>query len=88
MLSESYVMKTRFLLASKASELYCEVSEMFVIPGVNWLTGLCLENESDDTIEKTVIEIGEWRTKICVEAERLTATASGHLTWFFVILWC
>jgi hypothetical protein len=79
-------MKTRFLLASKAAELYNEVSERFVIPGVSWLTGLCLENESDDTIEKTVLEIEEWRTKICVEAEKLTAKASGHIAHFVILL--
>ncbi|KAH8679532.1 hypothetical protein BGZ60DRAFT_561106 [Tricladium varicosporioides] len=77
-LSESYVLKTQFLLASKASELYNEVSNMFVIPGINWLAANRLKDlsTSEDAVEKRVAEIEEWRTKICLGAENLTMKAT------------
>ncbi|KAL7623140.1 hypothetical protein AAE478_006821 [Parahypoxylon ruwenzoriense] len=78
-LSESYIMKTRFLLASKAAGLYNEVSEQFVIPGFNWLAAVRLTDGSDDTVEKMVVEIERERTKICMGAEKLTALAKDEL---------
>jgi hypothetical protein len=69
-------MKTRFLFVSKASELYNDVSEQFIIPGVNWLSEIRLEAGSEEAIDKRVAEIEQWRTKICIGAENLTAEAS------------
>jgi hypothetical protein len=43
--------------APKASELYNDVSEQFVIPGVNWLSGFHLEDRPDEAIDKRVAEL-------------------------------
>ncbi|PVH69944.1 hypothetical protein DL98DRAFT_661415 [Cadophora sp. DSE1049] len=78
-LSESYIMKTRFLLASKASALYNEVSELFVIPGFSWLTEVRLTDGSDDMAEKMVAEIERQRTEICKGAEKHIALREDEL---------
>jgi len=69
-------MKTRFLFVSKASELYNDVSDQFIIPGVDWLSEIRLEEGSEEAIDKRVAEIEKWRMKICIGAENLTAEAS------------
>jgi hypothetical protein len=78
-------MKTRFLFASKASELYNDVSEQFIIPGVNWLSGIHLEEGSEEAIDKRVAEIEQWRMKICIGAENLTAKASYAPRHFLLV---
>jgi hypothetical protein len=79
-------MKTRFLLASKASALYNEVSELFVIPGFSWLTEFRLTDGSDDMAEKMVAEIERQRTEICKGAEKHIALASDYPRHF--VLYC
>lgn len=72
------LIKNRFLVASKASAVYNEVSNLFVMPGVHWLSKFNqnLINPSDDVIEEKRIEIGEWKTRICKGADEFITTAS------------
>jgi hypothetical protein len=69
-------MKTRFLFAAKAPELYNDVSEQFIIPGVNWLSGFRLEDRPDEAIDKRVTELERWKKMICTGAEDLSKGAS------------
>ena len=78
-------MKTRFLFASQAAELYNDVSEQFIIPGVNWLSGLRLEEGSEETTDKRVAELEQWRKKLCIGAENLTAKASNDPCHFLLV---
>ncbi|KAH7303162.1 hypothetical protein B0I35DRAFT_517483 [Stachybotrys elegans] len=78
-LSDALLMKNRFLIASKATALYNEVSQAFVIPGVHWVTGLCPIDLPDDVIEEKVQEIEIWKAKICNGAEKLISKRIGEL---------
>lgn len=69
-------MKNRFLVASRASAVYNEVSELFVIPCVRWLSRLHLINSSDDVIEEKLKEIEKWKAKIGKEVDELISIAS------------
>ncbi|RYP58406.1 hypothetical protein DL769_008970 [Monosporascus sp. CRB-8-3] len=79
-LSAAYVMKTRFLLALKASECYKDISEQCVMPGVTWLAQIRLNGASNSEIDGKVKEIEGWRTKLCVGAESLAIQASPFRT--------
>jgi hypothetical protein len=64
-------MKNRFLIVSKATGLYNEVSGRFVIPGVRWVTGLCLVEPAEEVVTDKLKEIKLWEVKTCNEAEEL-----------------
>ena len=54
---------------------------MFEIPGIDWLAECRFDplDSSVDEIEKRVVDIEEWRTKICLGAETLITKASRCL---------
>ncbi|KAM0075191.1 hypothetical protein ACKRZS_012744 [Fusarium odoratissimum] len=70
-LSDALLMKNRFIVVSKATGLFNEVSECFVIPGVRWVTGLCLIEPADEVVADKLKEIELWKAKTCKEAEDL-----------------
>lgn len=78
---DALLIKNRFLFASKASAVYNEVSNLFVMPGVRWLSELNLNliSPSDDVIEEKLIEIGQWKTKLCEGAEKFITIRSEEL---------
>ncbi|KAJ0329344.1 hypothetical protein COL922a_012848, partial [Colletotrichum nupharicola] len=69
--SDVLLMKTRFLIASKATSLYNEVSDRFVIPGVRWLRGLRLVGSTDDVFTDKVKKIEERGSRIGAETMHL-----------------
>ncbi|RYC81101.1 hypothetical protein BFJ63_vAg16007 [Fusarium oxysporum f. sp. narcissi] len=70
-LSDALLMKNRFIVVSKATGLFNEVSECFVIPGVRWVTGLCLVEPAEEVVADKLKEIELWKAKTCKEAEDL-----------------
>ncbi|KAF7554860.1 hypothetical protein G7Z17_g2633 [Cylindrodendrum hubeiense] len=61
-------MRNRFLIASKYAALYNEVSDLYIIPGIDWVSEICLIDSQDNVIEAKVQEIAEWKERICDNA--------------------
>ncbi|KDN66664.1 hypothetical protein CSUB01_07506 [Colletotrichum sublineola] len=60
---DALFLKNRFLIATKATSLYNDVSEKFVTPGVQWEAGLQLLDLTDNALNTKIKEIEEWRVK-------------------------
>lgn len=74
-LSAARRVKLLLILASEASALYCDVSNAFVLPAVDWLKQIHFEDEthsSENDVGKKVDEIESWRKKISKEASELS----------------
>lgn len=69
-------MRDRFHIAAKATGLYNEISDKFILPGISWLGGLCFIDSSDETYEKSLLEIKDQENHLCRGAEHLITQVS------------
>ncbi|CAJ0545135.1 Ff.00g086080.m01.CDS01 [Fusarium sp. VM40] len=75
-LKDASSMKDRFRIAAKAAGLYNEISDKFILPGLSWLGGLCFVDSSDETYEKSLLEIEDQENYLCDGAKQLITQAS------------
>ncbi|KAJ4244611.1 hypothetical protein NW762_014467 [Fusarium torreyae] len=68
---DAHRIQMRFMIACKAATLYNEVSDMFIIPGVAWVGGLCFIDCSEDAYEKSLLEIQARDRQLCEGASQL-----------------
>jgi hypothetical protein len=64
-------MKKRLFIASSATELYNEISDKFILPGVDWAGRLSTLNLSDEAYEKMELEIEAKGSELSEGAKRL-----------------
>jgi hypothetical protein len=67
-------MKTRFIFASRASDVYNAVSSEYILPTLDELPNLSLLGEKTDAeISAKIDELHGLRLRICSGTEKLTA---------------
>ncbi|KAK0712655.1 hypothetical protein B0T26DRAFT_714885 [Lasiosphaeria miniovina] len=77
---KSFQLKASFLFAAKAAKLYNDVSSQYIIPGINWFSGLrLLEGPAAGGLEATLDDITRRREKICSGAEELAEKMNADL---------
>ncbi|TVY75526.1 hypothetical protein Focb16_v005039 [Fusarium oxysporum f. sp. cubense] len=70
-LRDARLMKKRLFIASRATELYNEISDKFILPGVSWVGRLSTLNLSDEAYDKMELEIEAKRSELSEGAKRL-----------------
>ncbi len=67
-------MKTRFIFASRASDVYNAVSSKYILPTLEKLPQLSLLGQkTEEEINAKVKELHDLRIKVCLGTEELTA---------------
>ncbi|SPJ84185.1 uncharacterized protein FTOL_10702 [Fusarium torulosum] len=79
-LTDALSMRDRFRIAAKAAGLYNEISDKFILPGISWLGGLCFVDSSDETYEKSLLEIEDQENHLCRGAEQLITQRVDELS--------
>lgn len=70
-------MKTRFIFASKASDVYNAVSRQHILPILDMLPQLdLLSQATDGEIQAKLEELHDLRCRVCSETEALTKKVS------------
>nr|XP_036574665.1 uncharacterized protein CTRU02_15402 [Colletotrichum truncatum]KAF6781122.1 hypothetical protein CTRU02_15402 [Colletotrichum truncatum] len=79
LIRNALLMKNRFVFAHKATSLYNEVSDLFIMPSVRWATKFQMIDAADDVLKKRVEEIEDWDGRICGEAAALIKKRAEEL---------
>ncbi|KAI7771506.1 hypothetical protein LZL87_010946 [Fusarium oxysporum] len=70
-LRDARIMKKRLFIASRATELYNEISDKFILPGVSWVGSLSPLDLCDEAYDKMEVEIEAKGSELSEGAKRL-----------------
>ncbi|KAH7151351.1 hypothetical protein DER46DRAFT_690272 [Fusarium sp. MPI-SDFR-AT-0072] len=75
-LRDARIMKKRLFIASRATELYNEISDKFILPGVSWVGSLSPLDLCDEAYDKMEVEIEAKGSELSEGAKRLIMRVS------------